>query len=459
MKKFLFIAASAALALVSCAKVEHHAQVVTNDQGDIVSFGVYVPRTTKAVSATDFGGMTTNILGYSAKKGFGVFAYYTDGGDFNASESKPNFMYNQQVQGNGDGSSAATAWTYAPVKYWPNEHGTNAASAGVDKLTFFAYAPWVAALDKAAGTVNDGSAAAATEGIIAMTGNDTAGYPTLTFKIPAKGSEQIDLLWGVAPTSPLTENAQGDPANSVTAGMPWMDLTKQQCDGKIHLLFKHALAKLDFKVQAIVDDPTSATNAIAAGSKVFVRKVEVFGNFATTNTLNLRNTVANVPNWGTPSVSASIGGDPAFVFNDGKSNADDKTADAGESADIAAAFVDGAGVTNAAQKLLAADHEFLIIPTDLSNGGTPGEGIKVRVTYDVETTDANLAGTLTDGTTNGSKVKNVITTVTPAYLNIEGGKVYTITLKLGLTSVKMEAEVGDWGDNTDADVNLPQNVA
>lgn len=458
MKKFLFIAASAALVLTACAKIENHHKIT---QETPVSFGVYVPNAaTKAVSATDFGGMTTNILGNYEKKGFGVFAYYTDNSDFNASESKPNFMYNQQVNGDGTGYAPST-WTYSPVKYWPNEHGSNAASAGVDKLTFFAYAPWVDALDKAAGTVKDGTgSAAATEGIIAMTGNDTAGYPTLTFKVPAKGSEQIDLLWAVAPASPNNDNAQGDPANGVVAGFPWMDLTKQQCDGKIHFLFKHALAKLDFKVQAIVDDPSSAANAIAAGSKVFVRKVEVFGNFAKTNTLNLRNTTAGVPNWGTATESASITGDPAFIFNDGKANADDKTADGDESADIAAAFVDGAGVTNSAAKLLADEHEFLIIPTNLTDGGTPGGGIKVRVTYDVETADDNLAGTLTDGTTHGSKVKNVITTATPVYLNIEGGKVYTITLKLGLTSVKMEAEVDNWtSPDVTADVNLPQNVA
>ena len=454
MKKLFFFAALAAAVLTSCVKT-HDTHKYTSP-GDAVSFGVYVPQT-KAVSATDFGGMTTNILGKYDNKGFGVFAYYTDNADFSV-ESKPNFMYNQQVNGDGTGYAPST-WTYSPIKYWPNEHGTNAASTHVDKLSFFAYAPWVDALDKAAGTVKDGNGSAATEGITAMTGNNTAGYPTLTFTIPAKGEEQIDLLWAVAPTSPLNENAQGTPANSVVAGFPWMDLTKQQCDGKVHFLFKHALAKLDFKVQAIVDDPSSATNAIAAGSKVFVRKVEVFGNFAKTNTLNLRNTTANIPNWGTPTVSASVTGDPAFIFNDGLDDTDDSTADADESADIAAAFVNGAGVTNAAQKLLVADHEFLIIPTDLRDGETPGGGIKVRITYDVETADNNLAGTLTDGSTNGIKVKNVITTTTPAYLNIEGGKVYTITLKLGLTSVKMEAEVDDWGANTDATVNLPQNVA
>ena len=60
----------------------------------------------------------------------GIFAYYTGSNDLTISE-KPNFMYNQEVKR----SNASSPWTYSPVKYWPNNPG--------DKLTFFAYAPYV----------------------------------------------------------------------------------------------------------------------------------------------------------------------------------------------------------------------------------------------------------------------------------------------------------------------------
>ena len=46
-------------------------------------------------------------------------------------------MYNEQVTYTG------TVWTYEPVKYWPNEYGDGATSDDVDKVSFFAYAPWV----------------------------------------------------------------------------------------------------------------------------------------------------------------------------------------------------------------------------------------------------------------------------------------------------------------------------
>ena len=51
-----------------------------------------------------------------------------------------------------------------------------------------------------------------------------------------------------------------------------LDLIKQQVDGNVKFLFKHALAKLQFNVQAIVDDDDDATKEVAANNKIFVRK-------------------------------------------------------------------------------------------------------------------------------------------------------------------------------------------
>ena len=61
----------------------------------------------------------------------GVFASYTGQDDWNATTSKLNFMYNQQVSR----ANNSSPWTYTPVKYWPN--------TTTDKLSFFAYAPYV----------------------------------------------------------------------------------------------------------------------------------------------------------------------------------------------------------------------------------------------------------------------------------------------------------------------------
>ena len=45
----------------------------------------------------------------------GVFAYFTHG-NFNEDAATPNFMYNQLVGKQTDGT-----WSYSPVKFWPDK--------------------------------------------------------------------------------------------------------------------------------------------------------------------------------------------------------------------------------------------------------------------------------------------------------------------------------------------------
>ncbi len=89
MKKYLILAATAAVALASCAKVDTFQN--TPEKDTALSFGVYAGRATKAVSGTDFGTVTTASLQDAASKGFGVFAYYTDAANY-ASNTKATFM-------------------------------------------------------------------------------------------------------------------------------------------------------------------------------------------------------------------------------------------------------------------------------------------------------------------------------------------------------------------------------
>lgn len=57
---------------------------------------------------------------------FGVFAYYSPQGSYDAAASKPDYMYNVRVTRPAGGD-----WTYSPTKYWPQ-----------GKVSFFAYAPY-----------------------------------------------------------------------------------------------------------------------------------------------------------------------------------------------------------------------------------------------------------------------------------------------------------------------------
>ncbi|MFV0583609.1 MAG: fimbrillin family protein [Parabacteroides gordonii] len=130
----------------------------------------------------------------------GVFASYTGQSDW-SEDAAPNFMYNQLVEKSG-------TWTYTPLKYWPNTTG--------DKLTFFAYAPH---------TDNTNNS------LLVATDNTTAGYPKLSYTVPANAANQIDLLAAV----PLKDKTRGS---------------------ELSFNMGHVLTHVSFKVEITGDDIT-----------------------------------------------------------------------------------------------------------------------------------------------------------------------------------------------------------
>lgn len=142
------------------------------------------------------GALTTDNLSSA-----GVFAYFTNGA-FDASTAKPNFMYNQKLEKSGG------AWTYSPLKYWPNNEN--------DRITFVAYAPYV---DEATPGGSN----------LSFTGLAAAGYPVLTYTVPAKEADQTDLL----AAAPLKDRYY----SAVTGSSIKLDM-------------QHALTKVTFKVKS-----------------------------------------------------------------------------------------------------------------------------------------------------------------------------------------------------------------
>ena len=90
------------------------------------------------------------------------------------------------------------------------------------------------------------------------------------------------------------------------------------------------------------------------------------------------------------------------------------------------------------------------------------EPLKVTIVYDVETKDDKLATVLSDGVTHGSTVENAISKsiqIGGTDFSLEAGKKYSIALHIGLTSVKFDATVSNWGgDTTGTGMDVPQNA-
>ncbi len=408
MKKFLFIAATAAAVLSACAQTEETHKV--NAQGDAVGFGVYVPQT-KAGAA---GQTTTASIQRSEANGggFGVFAYYTNDGDYTAS-AKPNFMYNQGVFYN------ASKWEYTPIKYWPNEYGTGAHSTGTDKVSFFGYAPYV-------GT------ASGTYGITAFApANNAAGDPTVTYVIDPTPSTAVDLCWAVKSDT----------------GLPWLNQTKQSTSGTVAFLFKHALARFNVNVRGYFDAVRSAEGAVStddidSNTKITIEKIEIKGTFAPSGTLNLNNTEANKALW-TPATAAET----TLTIPNADIAASLKATVDGETSFPSIAGVTKTNVnvfTGAAPAKTDATY-YTFIPT------TTSTTLNVKITYYVTTQDAKLEGGI-------SCVKNVIDKDIEFASGFACGLNYNLNIVLGMTTVKLEATVSDWADPTDVDIDLPVNL-
>ncbi len=461
MKKSYLILAAAALTLglASCSNDESLAEapkaVETSVDDGAIGFDAYVNRSTTRAGAT--GELTTSTASSPQislqAEGFGVFGYYGDGVVYGPT-LKPDFFYNQKVSG--------ADWTYSPIKYWPNEFGQSAESDGQDRLTFFAYAPWVN-VTPATGRIASGST---TSGIIGLTSNTTTGDPYVKYSVDFDPENRVDLCYGVSANGLSSSVDDANSPNAIAAGKPYIDVFKPKTGDKIKFDFKHALAALNVVIDADIDEESHGTTGYLDGNtKIYVREV-TFEGFTDNGMLNLSS--STTPLWYEMSTANTLISAGKVTIYDGRSNGKEgqTNGDATNETpkDLNETIIQKATTTNgvpaASQVNLfnstTANAPIYVIPT--------GQQLKVTITYDVETADEKLAGFLSDGTTHGSSIENKITkNITfnsGSALTLEAGKLYTVSLHLGMTSVKFDAEVSPWPTATTADnTDLPINKA
>ena len=391
--------ACAALTIVSCSNDEV-ADSAVKQKEQAIEFGTYVGRDVQSRGAvTDL-----DALKQSTGK-FGVFAHYTQNADYSAGATAANFMYNQEVSWDG------AAWTYSPVKYWPN-NGYYQAGVGeaqyTDKISFFAYGPY------------QDHNAYGTAGVTGMTSNAVTSDPCLTFITAAAVKDQVDLV-----------------------AAQLMNQKKKAHDAQIKFPFEHVLSRVGFTVTAIVDKVTEPDNVAGTGAlgtigtldantKIYVTQVDLIGDFDTEATYNLYSKA-----WGDNDTRT----EQTYSWTAAADNFAQYTASAGVSASDNKQIV-LASDENAQKKVNADDSYAMIIPQAAKN-------VRIKVTYNVVTEDTNLSG-------GKSTVSNVVTS-NQFDMTFNQGKAYMFNIRLGMTSVKVDAAVADWAADENEFVNVPSN--
>ncbi len=306
-----------------------------------VIFDTYLAGATAITRAGDSGVMTTEKL-KTANKGFGVFAIFRDSSDgdvdYISDGGMPNFMYNEHV-------SWDNGWTYSPLKYWPNatlndsqdppaesQYDTGSepptTESNLAKLSFFAYAPYVST--GAGGTLNkfenpEWQSDAETSGIIAIPYNEHSSDPYVKWAYSPDIDNNVDLLWGVAPTGFSYTDVSGNTI-SVPVGLPLKNLVKPDKDQKVKFLFQHALSRIGLSVVSAIDQIAAGDDAGTftkdPTTKVLIEEVSIWGDFRIQGALNLNNSEGNKAIWNNVTESESSSDSPLYTFDNGTDDED-----------------------------------------------------------------------------------------------------------------------------------------
>ena len=207
MKKNLFLAALAGVALVGCAKNEV-AQVTDDSQREISFAAPVMSVTTKTqeIPGTDY---------LSSCPSFGVYGWYVEGATYVADDATA-YMYNVEVKHDSsidkaDDAGDKGAWISDDAYYWPKQ----------GSITFDAYSPY---------SIHT-----------LVTGDKTNGLTITGFEVTNVLTNQVDLLYSTRAYDKTSSKGT----------------TNDRYDG-VDIVFNHALSVVKFTAKTAADySPTT----------------------------------------------------------------------------------------------------------------------------------------------------------------------------------------------------------
>ena len=384
---FMGLIACAALTMTGCSNDEINAP--QQSQGNsAIEFSTYLGRNAQGSRSTE-----TNTDSIKAN-GFGVLAYYTDTANFSADTNKPNFMWNQKVTHNG------ANWEYTPIKYWPTKVG--------DKVSFFAYAPYVEGGDA--------------NGIV-LSKNNATGAPTATITLPDDPSQTIDFVAAVQMNKTHDNSASAN--NNVS-----FNLKHEMTRVKVQ-------AKLDKSVYSDTDDKHKTFVVIK--NVTFNDKGQFYksGKYTFSTTDGERGTWTTTDNATAYSLDLNkVMKKETIKVTGAKGSTVSGDYQKGE---------DGIKLVNDTPVSLFKDDQYLfLIPVASLTDGKATATIE----YDIVTEDSKLA--VGYSCTNATKIVKL-----PAG-TLQQGKSYNYTFIINLDEIVLDAAVEKWDETaSDSNINVP----
>lgn len=382
---FMGLIACAALTMTGCSNDEINA-LQQSQEKNAIEFSTYLGRNAQGSRGTETS--TTSIQ----TSGFGVLAYYTEQADF-ANTNKPNFMWNQKV------TYSNSAWSYTPVKYWPTKVK--------DKVSFFAYAPYV----------ENGN----NNGIV-LSGNSETGAPTATITLPDDPSQTIDFVAAVQ-MNKTHDNSESAKNN-------------------VSFILKHEMTRV--KVQAKLDKSVYSDNA---KHKTFVViknvKFNDKGQFYKSGKYTFSTDENKRGIWATTDNATAYSLDLNKVMKKRTITVTGATGKSG-SGDYQKGE-DGIKLVNTDPVPLFEDDQYLfLIPVaNLIDGKATA-----TIEYDIVTEDSKLAV--------GYSCTNATKTVKLPAGTLQQGKSYNYTFIINLDEIVLDATVEQWDETASGnDINVP----
>ena len=228
MKKYMIVAAAAALCLASCAKFDTYT-VSENDGNVAIGFTNYTPRSLTKADGTFVDNTTTATLVVNKK--FGVYAYATANGTAWASDAIGTQFMNDVAVTFTDNDDNGVNNSYSPTRYWPSGDTP-------DWLTFWAYYP-----------------VQANNGITYTAPSGNNGVGSYAFEAATDAAHMVDFMVSDVVNDKIYGASAGNPANAHIA-----------VAGEVPLVFRHQLTKIAIKFKSNISDAN--TDVVLTGASL-----------------------------------------------------------------------------------------------------------------------------------------------------------------------------------------------